>query len=194
MKGEKKRKAAEPFDITEFLRPDDLDLRSALASLMGGDRQENGKEIIPGPILEPGIELGPGPILIPGPNLKKTPREYPLRQAKTAEEGHSRGEQMVYNTMWKHAKEHGPGVRRIQIGMLGLARLAGMSESNVRVNLRSLVQKLAIEEETGYICESGLGRTYRVYEPEKVVERRQSAGMQWYRKRTLAVIFEVLPG
>lgn len=37
MKGSKRNQRAEAFDVTEFLRPDDQDLRSALASLIGVD-------------------------------------------------------------------------------------------------------------------------------------------------------------
>lgn len=222
----RKAKATAEFDVTEFLRPDDADLRSALASLMGpgpeagaqeealpganlnlipGLNSESGLSLVPGSNLRPGlnlipdvkvipgINLGPGLKLGPGPELEplaERKRQYPVRRAVTAEEGHSRGEQSIYEAMWRDGEAQADGSRLLRIGMLGLARRAGMSESNARMNLRGLFRKLAVEEETGYVCEAGQGRTWRVFSPEQVLERRRGAGMEFYRKRTLAVVFE----
>lgn len=81
------------------------------------------------------------------------------------------------------------GSRLITIGMLALARLSGLSESNARINLRSLQRKLAVEEHSTFVCENSLGRTWRVYSPEQILTRRRAAGLLWYMKRTLAVVF-----
>lgn len=242
MKSPKRSKVADAFDVTEFLRPDDQDLRSALSSLMGSSLMGSGTlgtpaenptppvnlgpppDLTPPPVLAPGPSLGPGPELEPppeftpappgsapgpnsapppslgpppnlgpGPDLTPTPRQYPLRRALSAEEGHSRGEQTVYETLWRLGQDQPDGSRLLQIGMLGLARRAGLSESNTRVNLRGLIQKLAIEEQTAYVCEAGQGRTWRVFSPDQILARRRSAGMEWYRRRTLAVVFEAPP-
>ncbi len=259
----KKSRHIEDFDVTDFLRPDDRDLRTALASLMGVSPaqpspvpQEVSLKSRPGPNLDPGTVLGPGPktvpdaklagglnldpganlvpppnsvppvslepppnlipepSIVPGINLRPDPnslsglnirpglklrpaaesptpglRQYPIRHALSAEEGHSRGEQAVYDALWRDADPQPDGSRLLRIGMLGLARRAGMSESNIRVNLRGLVQKLSVEEETGYVCEAGQGRTWRVLSPDQILQRRRTVGMEWYRKRTLAVVF-----
>jgi hypothetical protein len=70
-----------------------------------------------------------------------------------------------------------------------MGKLTGLSESNARINLRSLVQKLAVDEHTTYDCAAGQGRTYRVYHPVEILRRRDEAGLRWVMRRTLAVVF-----
>lgn len=73
--------------------------------------------------------------------------------------------------------------------MLALGRISGLSESNARINLRNLQRKLAVEEFATFACEYSQGRTYRVYSAEQILARRRQAGLIWYMKRTLAVVF-----
>ncbi|MDZ4801428.1 MAG: hypothetical protein SGI92_24995 [Bryobacteraceae bacterium] len=64
-----------------------------------------------------------------------------------------------------------------------------MSESNARINLRSLIQKLAIEEHSTYNCEQSTGRTYRILNYSEILRRRREAGYTWVMRKTLAVSF-----
>ncbi len=199
-----KRPMAEDFDVAEFLRPTDTDLRSALSTLLGNQEPEAEPpvKLTPGPNLIPGLNLTPGPKLEPaielrpGPELKtveETPgkRQFAVRRAERVADGHSRAEHQVYQALWDNGEEIGEGgqLRRITVGSATLGRLAGLSESNARINLRNLIRKLAVEEEQTYVCASGRGRTYRVYGEEAVMRRRAVAGMEWFTKRTLAVVF-----
>lgn len=143
-------------------------------------------KIIPPSKLEPGLKLTSATIL-DGRQTKK--RNFTIREATTAADGHSRAEHGVYEALWREGTAQFDGTRLITIGMLALARLCGLSESNARINLRSLQRKLAVEEHSTFVCENSLGRTWRVFSPEQILKRRRAAGLNWYMKRTLAVVF-----
>lgn len=215
------------FDVAEFLRPTDTDLKSAIHTLLGTTAAdaplkldpplnleaptnlvaapilrapanieplpnyspsfESGLKLDPPPIIEPASKLEGGPKL-DYPRLQK-PRTFAIREARSASDGHSRAEEQVYQTLWQQAELQGDGSRLIQIGYLALARLVGLSESNARINLRSLERKLAVEEFAPYICEQSQGRTWRIFSPGQILERRAVAGLRFYMKRTLAVVF-----
>lgn len=216
----KKSASIDTFEVEDFLRPTDSDLRSALHSLLGSAHgllpEPEVLNSTPGPELTEIVNSIPGPELraprprkvkaevtveivnsIPGPELTEedAPREikrrqFPVREAASAAEGHSRAENLVYDALWREAAPgDDPAYRSITIGILSLARMAGISESNTRINLRSLMRKLAVEQESQFYCEQSRGYTWRVYSPEAVLARRQSAGLRWYSKRTLAVVF-----
>jgi len=112
-----------------------------------------------------------------------------VREAYGASDGHSRAEQDVYHACWEIGIPQTDSSRLLTMGMAALARHAGLSESNARLNLRSLVRKLALEEYSTYVCEQGLGRTWRIFSPDQVFERRAHAGLRFFMKRTLAVVF-----
>lgn len=243
----KRKQQPEPFDVTDFLRPTDEDLKSALNSLLRtrhdpshsevqGNSTEPGLKLTPDINLiagttsetlnsystsytaahldkdlrlRPDINLGSGPHLTnalpsttagvnltPGPELTspifKAPaakRQFPIREMKLAQDAHSRAEQQVYQSLWENARVLDDLSRVITIGFGTMARVVRLSESNARINLRSLIAKLAIEEYKHYICESSVGRTYRVFNYSEILRRRREAGLTWYMRRTLAVVF-----
>ena len=144
--------------------------------------------------LIPPVKLTGGTSLIPGsefatPVVREGKRNFTLRKAQSASEGHSRAEEQVYQALWTSGEGIEDGSRIVTIGYVSLGRMALLSESNARINLRTLVKKLAVEEYSTYQCEAGRGRTWRVFSPEKVMERRLAAGLVWYMKRTLALVF-----
>lgn len=105
------------------------------------------------------------------------------------EDGHSRAEQQVYAQLWENATPFDEVSRLITLGFASMGRLTGLSESNARINLRSLIQKLAVAEHTTYDCATSQGRTYRIYQPAEILRRRHQAGLGWVMRRTLAVVF-----
>ncbi len=271
-----KKHPPEPFDVGDFLRPTDTDLRSALTSLLHG--QAIGPELFPVPVPAVNVEAGlrlvgvsmdsteslallselhspvdlggnvnsisplnmgdtfeggelpraglnlttpfisrplPNPsgdtltkkqspsISIPPvsytapvnylPALNFTPapikRQFAVRPAHLIEDGHSRAEQQVYAQLWENAEDFDDISRIITLGFASMGKLTGLSESNARINLRSLLQKLAIDEHTTYNCAASQGRTYRLYNPAEILRRRHAAGLSWVMRRTLAVVF-----
>jgi hypothetical protein len=91
--------------------------------------------------------------------------------------------------LWRLGQPFDPHSRLVTVGFATLGRLADLSESNARINLRSLIRKLAVEEYESYDCAQSRGRTYRIFDEAAVLERRREAGLVWYRKRTMGVVF-----
>jgi len=108
---------------------------------------------------------------------------------KLAQDAHTRAEQQVYECLWQNAKPFDDVSRTITIGFGAMARMVRLSESNARINVRSLIAKLAIEDLGDYNCERSVGRTYRVLNYSEILRRRREAGLLWYMRRTLAVVF-----
>ena len=223
----RRKRQSEQFDVADFLRESDDDLKSALHSLLRlpapaisesetiksgpGIKLVPGPDLtslatgvpinsIPGPKLGPGIELTfgakliPGINLIPGPDLpSNTPqpkkRHFPIREMKLAQDAHTRAEQQVYELLWQNAKSVDDVSRILTIGFGAMARMVRLSESNARINVRNLIAKLALEETGGYDCERSVGRSYRVFNYSEILKKRREAGLAWYTRRTLAVLF-----
>ncbi len=116
-------------------------------------------------------------------------RRFPIREMKIPRDAHSRAEQQVYERLWENGTPLEDGSRSITIGFGAMARLVGLSESNARINVRSLMTKLAIEEVAEYNCAQSVGRTYRILSYDEIMRRRREAGLLWYMRRTLAVVF-----
>ena len=258
-----KKLQPEPFDVGDFLRPTDTDLRSALNSLLHGNPTEaevtlrGGLSLVgdqesiatliesevelradvslgwevnltpaipaspsessppvdsgPGASLTTAVPLSPPPrarmvpavVLPSAPILQAAPiagsglslpsaphkRQFAVRPAHLVEDGHSRAEQQVYAQLWENATSFDEVSRLITLGFASMGRLTGLSESNARINLRSLIQKLAVAEHTTYDCATSQGRTYRIYQPAEILRRRHQAGFSWVMRRTLAVVF-----
>jgi hypothetical protein len=222
----KRKRQSEEFDVVEFLRESDDDLKSALNSLLrdpGTDRDTTSaskidpeiklipaisldqKPLLPSSIsieppsklgslkLTPQVSLKGQPIIESGINLSPDTglreRRFTVREMKRYQDAHTRAEQHVYECLWHSANPHDEVSRAITIGFGAMAKLVGLSESNARINLRSLIAKLALEELAQYNCERSVGRTYRIFCDTEIVRRRREAGLVWFMRRTLAVVF-----
>lgn len=152
----------------------------------------------------PGLNLifrhskpAPEESLIPGLNLTSPPhvpggrkkRQFPIREVRLAQDAHTRAEQQVYEALWENAKVLDEISKTITIGFGAMARMVRLSESNARINVRNLIAKLAMEEVGSYNCEYAIGRQYRIFNYSEIQRRRKQAGLTWYMRRTLAVIF-----
>jgi hypothetical protein len=148
----------------------------------------SGAILIPDSIIDPPPKLDPGPKVIPVAAGGEK-RRFPIREMKEPRDAHTRAEQQVYERLWENGKAMEDGSRSITIGFGAMARLVGLSESNARINMRSLIAKLAIEELAEYNCAQSVGRTYRILNYDEIMRRRRAAGLLWYMRRTLAVVF-----
>ncbi len=133
----------------------------------------------------PGLNLTPPPS---EPGGRKR-RQFPIREMRLAQDAHTRAEQQVYEALWENARVLDEISRTITIGFGAMARMVRLSESNARINVRNLIAKLAMEEVGGYNCEYAIGRQYRIFNYSEIQRRRKQAGLTWYMRRTLAVIF-----
>jgi len=104
------------------------------------------------------------------------------------EDGHSHIEQHVYETLWNTAETHEGESRVITIGFGTMSNLVRLSLNNCRLNVRSLIRKLAIEELREELCPQGVGKTYLIYSPAAVLRKRRDAGLEWVI-RTRGVAF-----
>ncbi len=102
------------------------------------------------------------------------------------EDGHSRGEQAIYEILYRVGRPYQGDSRILTIGLRTLAEISRMAYSNCKANVRSLAQKLAIEarEDFSYTA----GRTYIIYGPAEILKRRKAAGLT-HVLRSRGVIF-----
>jgi hypothetical protein len=110
------------------------------------------------------------------------------RQAVSAEEGHSHTEQHVYEALWGQAAVYDRDSRVLTIGFGAMSHLVRLSLNNCRLNIRSLIRKLALEELRSEQCEQKVGKTYRIYNSASILRRRKMAGLEWVI-RTKGVMF-----
>ncbi len=103
------------------------------------------------------------------------PRKLQIREAKLVQEGHTYGEQTVYEALWKHGTVVSESVRIITVGFLRMASIAGLAESNCKAAVAGLLEKLAIERLPDKNVSQG--RTYRIHSWTAVLARRRAAGL-----------------
>jgi hypothetical protein len=218
----KRKPQPDDFDVAEFLRESDDDLKSALHSLLRTPEADTPANLPPDSELSPPVKLEIPPVpphpgtliqsvspfkltvspklhptteLIspsisePPINLASQKRRFAIREMRHPSDAHTRAEQHVYERLWEIAQPYDEISRAVTIGFGAMASLVGLSESNARINLRSLLAKLAIEEIGEYNCERSQGRTYRIFNEAEILHRRREAGLRWYMRRTLAVVF-----
>ncbi len=102
-------------------------------------------------------------------------RRVCIRDASTVQDGHSLAEQAVYDAMYRAGRPYQGDSRILTIGLRTLAELSRMAYSNCKANVRSLVAKLAIDEQPGFSYTEG--RTYTVYSFREILRRRKTAGL-----------------
>jgi len=98
-----------------------------------------------------------------------------IRETSTVQDGHSLAEQAVYDVMYRAGKTYQGESRILTIGLRTLAEMSRMAYSNCKANVRSLVEKLAIDEREGFSYTQG--RTYVVYSFREILRRRKAAGL-----------------
>lgn len=123
------------------------------------------------PETDPPVSASSFPELLSAP-LK---RKLQIREAKVVQEGHTYGEQRVYEALWKYGAVVNEQVRVITIGFLRMAGIAGLAESNCKAAVAGLLDKLTIER----LPDKNIaqGRTYKVYNWTSVLARRRGAGL-----------------
>jgi hypothetical protein len=96
--------------------------------------------------------------------------------------------------MWNAATvaEDTPESRVITIGFPTISKLCRLDKSNCKNNVRSLIEKLAIEVVDAHDSMSNKGTTYRLFSYKEILRRREAANMVWV-VRTCGVRF-VYPG
>jgi hypothetical protein len=131
----------------------------------------------PTPIATTVPETGTVPV---STTVASRPR-FRIFRATRAEHGHSIGEHLIYEVLWRNAQGD-QSTRTIQIGYDRLAALANVNWKTALSCLRGLEQKLAIETIEKENSNARIGKTYRIYSFTLILERRRDAGMEWVEK------------
>jgi hypothetical protein len=120
--------------------------------------------------------------------LRYPGRRQKLRRAWTVRDGHSTGEQLLYESLWRRASPEAADSRLITIGYGEMQDLCRLDKTNCKKNVQSLIGKLALEVVADYDVRRNIGNTYRVYSPDAILRRRRAAGLE-YVLRTSGVRF-----
>jgi len=114
-----------------------------------------------------------------------------VRRAVLAQDGHSLGEEAIYQVMWRGGRpESGDpnSSRTIRIGAADIGYKINMAKKNVRQNVSRLFEKLAVEILEDFETMSSQARLYRVYSYKQILDRRRAAGLE-YVLRNKGVVF-----
>ena len=123
----------------------------------------------------------PWPLAPPGPWPPVLSRPLSrIRRAILAQDGHSFGEQALYDALWQHAHPRDTDTRIITLGYRRMSELARLTVNNCKANIQALIQKLAVEEIASFTHSQG--RTYLVYNYSAIIQRRREAGLTHYIK------------
>jgi hypothetical protein len=102
-----------------------------------------------------------------------------IRRAVKIQDGHSTGEQLVYQALWNVASVESTDTRLIRIGYGGLQSLCGLDKTNCKDNIQSLIRKLAVEVVSPFSVKRNQGNVYRIFSAGSILKRRKAAGMEW---------------
>jgi hypothetical protein len=129
-----------------------------------------------------------------GASFKKRSKGMPRYErpkpviARHVQDGHSHSEHAMYTTLWDAAEPHSPEARILTLGFGAMSQMVRLSLNNCRLNIRSLIRKLAVEEWKAAECERKIGKTYLIYNANAILRRRKAAGLEWI-VRTRGVAF-----
>jgi hypothetical protein len=106
-------------------------------------------------------------------------RRQKVRRAIVAQDGHSSGEQLLYQCLWNAATIETADSRLLSIGYNGMSSLCKLDRSNCKKNIQSLAEKLAVQVTETYQSASSTGTTYRIFSYKEILRRREAAGLTW---------------
>jgi hypothetical protein len=140
-------------------------------------------ESTPVSVLSPVTDAPPRPITISvpiaSPGVDSTTPRLRIRRCAAAHDGHSLGEEVLYQALWKAAAPESDDTRTIVIGWRGMSQICRMTPKNCKINTQRLIRKLALEILSPYNTPESIGTTYRVHSVESILRRRHVAGLEW---------------
>lgn len=114
-----------------------------------------------------------------------------VRRCVLAQDGHSLGEEAIYQLMWRLGKAENVdpnGSRTVRIGSADLGMKINMAKKNVRQNVARLFEKLSIEILEDFDTMNSQARLYRVFSYRQILERRRAVGLEFIL-RNKGVVF-----
>lgn len=105
--------------------------------------------------------------------------KWKLHRCLTVQDGHSANEQLLYEMLWRSAREVNPDERVLAISREDMASQTRITVRNVKGVLDRLIGKLAIERIIESNSFSRTAATYQIYSYRVILERRRQAGLEW---------------
>jgi hypothetical protein len=133
----------------------------------------------------------PGSNLLSGSDLRTANgRVVRIRPARSVQDAHTNGEQLLLTHMWKKGTAETEDTRLLKVGLSELARWCGSHKTSCRAYVRALIAKLAVEEAETFNAAAGSegARVYRIFSFNTILERRRRANLT-HVIRTGAVSF-----
>jgi hypothetical protein len=119
----------------------------------------------------------PSPVVVSIPAVPS--HRLRIRRCAATHDGHSLGEEVLYQSLWKAASPESAETRTIVIGWRGMSQLCRMTPKNCKINTQRLIRKLALEVLSPYNTPESIGTTYRIFSDHAILERRRAAGFEW---------------
>jgi hypothetical protein len=105
-----------------------------------------------------------------------------LYRCVLAQDGHSHGEEALYQILWKAGKPEAEETRTIAMGYGEMSKRIRLLFNNTKAMCLRLIQKLAIEEIAHEVSYERIGKTYRIFSYKVILERRRANNMEWVIK------------
>jgi hypothetical protein len=104
------------------------------------------------------------------------------------------GEERVYLALWHASEDDGvsaesEGAKTFSLGYDRIARLVRLNEKSVRLLLPKLIRKKIVEVVASENSADQIGRTYRIFNEDAILERQKAANLTNVVKRGRAVEF-----
>jgi hypothetical protein len=117
-----------------------------------------------------------------------------VQRVVIAQHSMSLGEERVYQTLWHGRESDGIFIetkksKTFSLGYDRMARLVRLNEKSVRVLLPKLINKKILEVVAAENSASRLGRTYRIFNCEEILERQRAVNLTNVVKNGRAVEF-----
>jgi hypothetical protein len=131
--------------------------------------------------MTPAASSGPNistPEVVSFPAVVRTHR-LRIRRCAAAHDGHSLGEEVLYQSLWNEAQPESAETRTIVIGWRGMSQFCRMTPKNCKINTQRLIRKLALEVLSPYNTPESIGTTYRVFSTQAILQRRREAKLEW---------------
>ena len=120
--------------------------------------------------------------------IHRTNDRVRIHRCTRVHDAHTPGEQVLLNTLYElagnpaYGQKQPDGSHLVAVSMAEISERISMHETNVRMNIRSLTVKLALDLAALEDRKKQSARQYRLYTPEQILERRRKAGYEWVVK------------
>lgn len=107
-----------------------------------------------------------------------------VRRTVLAQDGHSLGEEAIYQLLWRSARPENSDPNGARVNM---------AKKNVRQNIARLFEKLAIEVLESFAPMNSQAHLYRIFSYKQILERRRAHGLEFIL-RNKGFVFCTLTG